>query len=164
MNKKAAIEMSLKTVIGLVIGVIVLFFVLNVGGSIYKTLFPDVSELTEKSLNGFDGVIQTMISGQKEDYLFFMSNGFQLVGFNKGENEKSGNYERPAGCFQKSCLVICKDNNGANACKDSELVKAYDFDKIEGLNGGVITKVQGKYVNLEVDMNNNSIKILEKDK
>lgn len=163
MNKKADMSMTLKAIIGLLIGIVFLFFVLNVGGSIYSLLFPNVSELTEKSLNGFDSLIQTMVSGQKEEYLFFMSNGFQLVAFDKDENEKSGNYERPAGCFQKSCLVVCKESNGANACKDSELVKAYDFDKIEGVSN-IITKVQGKYVNLEVEMNNNSIKILEKDK
>lgn len=164
MNKKAAIEMSLKSIIGIVLGVIILLFVLNVGGSIYRTLFPDVSQLTRESLDGLDRLIQTINTGQKEEYIFYMSNGFQLVGFNKGTNELSGVYERPAGCFQKSCLVICKESDNAGACKNSELLKAYDFDKIEGANSVIITKVQGKYVNLEIEMGNNSIKILEKDK
>lgn len=164
MNKKAEIEMSLKTIIGIVLGIAALLFVLSVGGSIYRTLFPDVSQLTKESLDSLDVLIQRMVSGQKEDYIFYMSKGYQLVGFNMGTNDKAGVYERPAACFQKSCLVICKESNNANACKNSEFVKAYDFDKIEGKDNVIITKIQGKYVSLQVSLENNSIKILEKDK
>lgn len=166
MNKNAVLSMNLKTIIGLVIGVIMLLFVFNVGGSVIGILFPDISELTEKSLEGLDNLIQTTNSGQKEDFLFFMSNGFQLVAFDKGTNEKSGDYERPAGCFQKSCLVICKKSSKPNACESSELIKTYDFDKIIPTSDetGIITIVQGEYVNLEIEIINNSIKIIEKDK
>ena len=95
-----------------------------------------------------------------------MSNGFQLVAFDKGTNEKSGDYERPASCFQKSCLVVCKKSSKPNACENSDLIKTYDFDKIipTSVESGIITMVQKEYVNLEVEVGNNSIKITEKDK
>ena len=67
MNKKAVLGMNLKTIIGLIMGVIMLLFVFNVGDSIIGILFPDISELTEKSLEGLDNLIQTTSSGQKED-------------------------------------------------------------------------------------------------
>ena len=167
MNKKAGLNMSIKSVLGLIMGIALLFFVLDsFGGAILGMIFPDLSQLTEESLDLLNEVVLDLKDGDNSSVLFYMSDGFQLVAFDKSTNDRSGDarlYERPPTCFSKSCLTICKDSNSVNACKDSKFIYTYDFDSFEETNpdSGIVTVVQGKYVNIELEMKNSTLSIKE---
>jgi hypothetical protein len=165
------LNMSIKTVTGLLIGIALLLFVLGTfGNAIMNMIFPDVSQLTEESLNTLEEIIMDMEDGEKiEDYLFYINDGYQLVAFNKSANGKSGNanlYERPTTCFNKACLVICKDNDNINACKNSNFISSFgEFNGFDETNpsSGIVTKVQGKYISLDLEMNELILSIKEVD-
>jgi hypothetical protein len=158
-----ALNMTIKSTVGLILGITILFFVFNVGGVIFGFLFPDVSQLTEESLDGINDIVNDMVIGENSTFLFYMNNGYYFVGFDKGDNTKSGIFERPASCFGKSCLVICDDDNSPDSCKNSKFVKVFEFDKIVTTsNSGIITVVQGKYVNLDIKIVNGSLIVQEK--
>jgi len=167
MNKKAGLNMSIKSIIGLIMGIALLFFVLDsFGGAILGMIFPDLSQLTEESLSSLNEIVLDLKDGDNSSVLFYMSDGFQLVAFDKSANDRSGDvyvYERPSACFSKSCLVICKESGSVNACKDSNFVYAYSFEAFEETNtdSGIVTVVQGKYVNLELEMKNSTLSIKE---
>lgn len=163
------LNMSIKTVTGLVIGIALLLFVLGTFGEvIINMIFPDVSQLTEESLSSLEKIIIDMKDGEKVDsFLFYITDGYQLVAFDKSANGKSGSsglYERPTTCFNKACLVICKDNSNMNACKDSSFISSFsEFDSFDETNGetGIVTKVQGKYVALNLEMQSLNLVIKE---
>jgi hypothetical protein len=155
---KAQLRMSIKSVVGLTLGVIILFFVFSVGSVIFSVLFPDVSELTEKSLLSMSASIDEMQHGENSTFLFYMSKGYYLVAFDMGQNEKSGIFERPAACFEKSCLVICNDDNSPDSCKNQKIMETFEFDKISTIqSSGIVTVVQGEYIDLSIKIINNTL-------
>ena len=157
------LNMSIKSVVGLILGVIILLFVFNVGTTIFDFLFPDISQLTEESLDKLSDIVNDMVTGENSTFLFYMSEGYSLVGFDKGQNTKSGIFERPASCFGKSCLVVCGDGNQVESCKNSKLVRTFGFDVIEtSFNSGIITVVQGEYVELDMKLINGTLSVQEK--
>ena len=158
-----ALNMSIKSVVGLILGIIILLFVFNIGSTIFDFLFPDVSQLTEESLDKLSDIVNDMVTGENSTFLFYMSEGYSLVGFDKGQNTKSGIFERPASCFGKSCLVICGDGNQIESCKNSKLVRTFDFDVIKTTSDtGIITVVQGKYIELGIKVINRTLSVQEK--
>lgn len=171
MNKKATgLNMSIRSVVGLILGIVVLFLVLDVGGAIMNLFFPDVSKLTEESLESLDTIINGLEIGQNTSALFYMSKRFQLVAFDMGDNDGSGDldvFERPPSCFNKACLVICKSGVNENSCKESEFVKTYDsFEFFEETDpdSGIITLVSGEYVNLHLELKENVLVLKEEEK
>ena len=146
-----ALNMSIKSVVGLILGVIILLFVFNVG----TTIFDFLDKLSD--------IVNDMVTGENSTFLFYMSEGYSLVGFDKGQNTKSGIFERPASCFGKSCLVVCGDGNQVESCKNSKLVRTFGFDVIEtSFNSGIITVVQGEYVELDMKLINGTLSVQEK--
>ncbi|MBT3416568.1 hypothetical protein HON86_01375 [Candidatus Woesearchaeota archaeon] len=155
---KAQLNMSIKSVVGLILGVIILLFLFNVGSSIFEFLFPDVSQLTEKSLSAMSTTIDNMQHGESSTFLFYMSNGHYLVAFDMGQNQKSGIFERPAACFGKSCLVICDEHNSPESCKNPELITTFEFDEINTIHSSkIVTVTQGEYVDLSIEIINNTL-------
>jgi hypothetical protein len=163
------LNMSIKTVTGLLIGIALLLFVLGTfGEAVINLIFPDVSQLTEESLVVLDETILDMKDGERVgEFLFYITDGYQLVAFNKSANGRSGDanlYERPTTCFNKACLVICKDSGNINACKESKFISSYtEFDSFDETNidSGIVTKVQGKYIALDLEMNGRILSIKE---
>lgn len=155
---KGQLRMSIKSVVGLLLGIFFLLFILNVGTSIFSMLFPDFSELTEKSLLSMGASIDEMQSGENSTFLFYMDGDFYLVAFDMGKNEKSGIFERPAACYEKSCLVVCDNANSPDSCKNQEIIRTFEFDKIDtSQSSGIVTVVRGKYVELNIEIINNTL-------
>lgn len=167
----AGLNMSIKTVTGLLIGIALLIFVLGTfGEAIINMIFPDVSQLTEESLSSLEETILDMKDGEiVDEFLFYITDGYQLVAFDKSPNAKSGEgavYERPTECFNKACLVICSDSGNVNACKESKFISAFsEFDSFDETyeDSGIVTDVQGKYIALNLEMRGLNLVIKEEE-
>ncbi len=167
MNKKADLSMTIKIGIGLVLGVIILIFSLTIGNKFLDIFFQDPAELTEKSLNTLETVINNLEEGESTSQVIKTSEGFYIVVFEKDPSKGSGTngyYERPPnGCFQSSCIILCRAGPETNSCIGSEIVRVFEFDKIEtdepgNSETGVVTYVEGDSVNLYIaKMDNNLI-------
>ncbi len=106
--------------------------------------------------------INNMQNGENTTFLFYMSEGHYLVVFDMGQNQKSGIFERPAACFGKSCLVICREDNSPDSCKNPESIKFFEFDEINTRHSSkIVTATQGEYVDLSLEIINNTLTLNE---
>lgn len=170
MNKKADLSMTIKIGIGLVLGVMILIFSLTVGNKFLSIFFQDPAELTEKSLNTLETIINNLEEGESTSQIIKTSEGFYIVVFEKDPNKGSGiigYYDRPSNeCFQSSCIVLCRASTDNFACMGSESVRIFDFDKIEtkepgNPDAGIITYVEGESVNMYIAISNNNLILKE---
>ncbi len=168
MNRKGdGFVMSIKSLVGLLLGIALLLFVLGVGDKILAFVFPSDVELTRDYV---DVLNNTIVGLDGEDStIFYLDKGYRLVAFNKDANFGSGEdgyYERPTNCFNRACLVVCKDENDRDACLDSDLILTYDFDKIEATRKdyGIVSVTQGEYFSLYLKLEDNVLVIKEEEK
>jgi len=170
MNKKAGLTMTIKAIVGILLGLIVLFaLVLPVTKTIWEMFFPDTSQLTKESFSVLEQTIDTVRLNQTDSALVYLKKGEALVAFDNAPNKGSGTtgyYDRPEGCYNKACLVVCRDNRNSNACLNSDLLAGYDFfDFFETSEpmSGIITLGKGEYVSLDIELvSGSTIRIVEK--
>ena len=166
MNKKGALDFMIKIAIGLGVGIFLILFGVPIFNTALGIVFPDISELTEKAMNQLSETIISLQVGENSTSLFYMTDGFVLVAFDKSRTSGSGTlnyYERPVACFDVSCLVICKNSDSKNSCKNSNVFALFEFDKfdVENKDTGIVSLVQNEYVELYVEKAADSIVVKE---
>ncbi len=165
MSKKGALALMTKVGIGLVIGVILVLFGLTLWKSFIGIFFPTITEQTESSISDLENQINELGAGENTTMLFYSTKGFVLVAFDKSRTSGSGTlnyYERPVACYDRACLVVCKDTDSKNSCKNSEMVKVFDLDsfEIENPDTGIIPLVERGYSEIKIERLPNIIKIM----
>jgi hypothetical protein len=166
MNKKGELAFMIKIAIGLTIGIVLILFSMTFWKVIVGLLFPEMSVLTENTMEELSEAIIRLEGGDNTTVLFYMSGDFVLVAFDKSKSFGSGSlgyYERPVSCFDSSCLVVCRDSDSGSACKNSDLLYLFEFDNfdLENPDTGIISVVKGKYVEFYVEKKSNSVTIRE---
>ena len=164
MNKNGAVALTVRILIGLVASVAIIFFIYPLFNTALAVFFQDVSELTESSISELESEINRLSSGENTTMLFYSTNGFVLVAFDKSKLSGSGTldyYERPVECYDKSCLVVCKDTDSKNSCKNSEMVKVFDFDNfdVENTDTGIIPLIEKGYTEIVIEKSPGTVKI-----
>jgi hypothetical protein len=153
-------KISFKLIFGLVIGVAGLFLAFSVGKMMWVILFPDPLSLTENSMHLMDDVIENLQDGQNTTVLFYLDDGFYLVGFDEG-TAAGPVYLRPSDCFETSCLLICPNSGNERSCLNPKFKinqnSVHDF--IFENPGGVVLSESGKYITLYLETQGNNLLI-----
>ncbi len=170
MNRKADFKMGYKAIIGLVISLIILFvLVIPSGELIAKLLFPEDTRV-ENSFESLDISVSNLALNGTDSVPFYLEKNRMLVAFDKSANSFSGDlevYDRPAGCYNKACLVLCRNNGNSDACIGSEMVLAYDgIDEFvcTDEDTGIVFIGQGEYVSIELHRDGSKVYIFVEEK
>lgn len=121
MNKKA-IEMSLQALIGIVLGIVVVFATYGLATGLYNILTGKPNQGTGESFNNLNSVISIMKDEYSYPVQYYIQDGFVLLGFDGGKNSieescwKDSSPQKPIECrrnpddMSKACLCIVRDN------------------------------------------------------
>jgi len=169
MNRKADIKMLTKLFIGIFAGFTILIL-LGSTGKLLGGLFSDNSELTEESFDSLNYTINNLALGQTNSILVYLDDSEMLVAFDKDANSGSGSasiFERPSKCFNKACLVVCKDTSDSDACVRSYLINEYEFDGFvlsDSPESGIIALGGGEYISISMEWSDNSLVLFAEEK
>jgi hypothetical protein len=107
MNKKSTIDISLRTILGLVLAIIVLVVILYFIKDILAIFLPGPSAVTMANFNRLGDEISNLGYGDEIIVPYFMASedSMKLVSYN---------IEPTSNCYPKNCLCICRDE--ANGC------------------------------------------------
>lgn len=144
MNKRG-IEMSIIEVVGLILAIIILFFLINLGMALWGLFYGGIDQGTVQSFESLVNKIKGLDEKLKEDASYteshnqYLKDGYILVGFNKGEDVMSYScglgrigygyhkVERPNQCFKPdkdgknpACLCLCAEKSGKKPCRPAE--------------------------------------------
>ena len=112
---------SLLTAIGYVLGVILLFLILQIGGNYLGLTIGGTAEAATAIDKGFADLIkkaEELENDKPVDFALTVDKDFFLVSFNKGE-PKNGNAVSPPECNSVSCFCVCIDDK----CEDIDVQK-----------------------------------------
>ena len=113
MNKKGTEEL-LKTIFGLIIGILCLIAIVYTGGVLIETFFGSGQTLQANGqIERFKETINTLEEGDSTYFLLYAPEGWKFLSFKStyNSNEVSGKIiTEPSYCFGKNCVCICKNN------------------------------------------------------
>ncbi len=137
---------TLKTVIGLVLGLMVVGIIAFASGSILS-LFPGVDDQDE--FEAFVEELQLLKDNTEKEITFFITNKNFLISFNKGE-KKTDDIKRPEDPFRcgsadaSTCVCKCpKDYTDKNTICGNHLSRCYQLNGINSITG-ITSKEDGE--------------------
>lgn len=169
MNKKG-IQMTGRLFIGIFAGLIVLLILVVPTSKLLAGLFSDSSEQTEESFSSLNYTINHLALGETDSILVYLEDSEMLVAFDNDPNFGSGTasiFERPSGCFNKACLVVCRDTSDSDACVRSQLIAGYEFNGFilsDSPESGIVTLGDGEYISILMEWKDNSLVLFAEEK
>ncbi len=157
-------KMTTSALIGIIAGVIVIIFILIPASEVLWSMFSsDFDAGTRESFDMLDGTILYLETGGETTYLIYMNKDQMLVAFDKAANEGSGVYERPPECFNKACLIVCRNDGAPESCLNSRFIATYDFEGFipTNMDSGIVSIGQKEYVPLQLKWVGSKLSITE---
>ncbi len=134
--KKKGIELSLSSLIGLVVGIaltvgIIIFVIIPFWNVFINDMHSEDEALLEDSMEELESLIIGINNGEEKDMLFYSYDQMDLY-LNAYNNDSDVNR-----CFLVPCIVICNDE----LCDEEVLFDKTFSSDIVFENTGIITKV-----------------------
>ena len=155
---------------GIFAGLVVLVILVIPTSTLLAGLLSDSSEQTEESFDSLNYTINHLALGETDSILVYLDDSEMLVAFDNDPNFGSGTasiFERPSGCFNKACLVVCRDTSDSDACVRSHLVSGYEFDGFilsDSPESGIVALGDGEYISVAIEWQGNSLVLFAEEK
>jgi hypothetical protein len=170
MNKKGDIKMTGRLFIGIFAGLIVLAILVVPTSKLLAGLLSDSSEQTQESMDNLNYTITHLAFGETDSILIYLEDSEMLVAFDNDPNSGSGTasiFERPSRCFNKACLVVCRDTSDSDACVNSDLISGYEFGGFilsDSPESGIVTLGNGEYISISMEWADNDLVLFAEEK
>ncbi len=145
MNKRGTLDLSLETIIRIVVVVLALILVWGISYNVINLFISQENKATERNFESLHDYIITLPEYAKTPYPIYLGEDYIVFGFSQGQSSITGTCEqlgiedlekviKPLQCGNDACLCLCeKDGFG---CEDNTEECYTDFGEIfyfEGL-------------------------------
>ena len=157
MGKKGFI-ISLSTVVGLIIGIIIVLALYDVGQAVVG-LIPTKARINKDNLDSFQSLLEDLKQlgeeGEKQGAIYSFTESTSLITLNKGDITFPEIRERYYACKQVSCICVCQQGD----CKSRVICES-----IPGTfeNEGIVLTATGKLSILDLARKQKKITIVDK--